>query len=215
MMRILIATDAPLMGEAWGEYLVGRSDLPIEVTVCAIADITMRAALLHPYMIFLDLHKLVHDGLDILSGIRRTAPEAKIILIVDGAESQAYFNALLHRGVKGLLSLNSPLAHMTGCLRTIVTRNVYVSQSLRPRGWPQDGSADYSPNGLFSLTPRELHVARLLTSGLTAKQIGAAMGITSRTVDVHRHNILKKLGVPKTVNLVNLWMESDFPLHRV
>jgi DNA-binding NarL/FixJ family response regulator len=211
-MRILITTDAQMIGELWGEYLVSKSVSPLKVSVCSTSAIITQGAVFRPHIIFLDLHKLVLDGLAIVKTVRQKLPLAKLIVIVHGGEPQAYLTSLLQRGVAGLISLNSPLTHMAECLLPGAIRNVFVSGRLRPPGWPEGQGVDYSPNRLFLLSAKELHIGRLLASGMTSKQIGAIIGISPGTVEVHRHNMLKKLGIAKTIGLVNLWLEKEFPL---
>jgi DNA-binding NarL/FixJ family response regulator len=65
-------------------------------------------------------------------------------------------------------------------------------------------SADYAAERLDELTPRELEVAGKFADGLDAHQIGAELGISPKTVDIHRGNIKTKLGVKSTVNLVRV-----------
>ena len=65
-------------------------------------------------------------------------------------------------------------------------------------------SADYAAERLGELTPRELEVAGRFADGLDARQIGAELGISPKTVDIHRGNIKIKLGVKSTVNIVRI-----------
>lgn len=55
-----------------------------------------------------------------------------------------------------------------------------------------------------SLSTRELEIASLVARGMTSKEIGSRLNISAKTVEVHRHNILKKLQLPNTMALVNL-----------
>ena len=55
-----------------------------------------------------------------------------------------------------------------------------------------------------SLSARELEIASLVSRGMTSKEIGTKLTISVKTVEVHRHNILKKLKLPNTMALVNL-----------
>ncbi|HEY4289503.1 MAG TPA: response regulator transcription factor [Puia sp.] len=65
-----------------------------------------------------------------------------------------------------------------------------------------------------SLSTRELEIASLVTRGLTSKEIGTKLTISVKTVEVHRHNILKKLQLPNTVALVNL-MTTEYQRKQV
>jgi DNA-binding CsgD family transcriptional regulator len=65
-------------------------------------------------------------------------------------------------------------------------------------------SADYASERLGELTPRETEIAGKFADGLDARHIGAELGISPKTVDIHRGNIKIKLGVKSTVNIVRV-----------
>jgi len=61
---------------------------------------------------------------------------------------------------------------------------------------------------LACLTPRELEIAKWIVAGKPSKIISMQTNISEKTVDVHRHNILKKIAVKSTAELVQLWMDA-------
>ena len=65
-----------------------------------------------------------------------------------------------------------------------------------------------------SLSARELEIATLVTHGMTSKEISTKLTISVKTVEVHRHNILKKLQLPNTMALVNL-MTTEYQRKQV
>ena len=58
------------------------------------------------------------------------------------------------------------------------------------------------------LTPREYEIAKLIVAGKPSKVIGSALGISEKTVDVHRHRIMKKVSVRSVAELVQLWLDT-------
>lgn len=65
-------------------------------------------------------------------------------------------------------------------------------------------------NRLACLTPRELEIAKWIVAGKPSKIISSKTNISEKTVDVHRHNILKKTNVKSAAELVQLWMDAKF-----
>jgi FixJ family two-component response regulator len=59
------------------------------------------------------------------------------------------------------------------------------------------------------LSPREYEIAKLIVAGKPSKVIGSALGISEKTVDVHRHKIMKKVSVRSVAELVQLWLDSN------
>ncbi|MGA9991827.1 MAG: response regulator [Thiobacillaceae bacterium] len=58
------------------------------------------------------------------------------------------------------------------------------------------------------LTPREYEIAKLIVAGKPSKAIGSALGISEKTVDVHRYRIMKKVSVRSVAELVQLWLDT-------
>ena len=65
-------------------------------------------------------------------------------------------------------------------------------------------STDYAAERLDELTPRESEIAGKFANGLNSRQFGDELGISPKTVDIHRGNIKIKLGVKSTVNIVRV-----------
>jgi two-component system, LuxR family, response regulator FixJ len=63
-------------------------------------------------------------------------------------------------------------------------------------------------NRVKQLSPREYEVAKLIVAGKPSKVIGSALGISEKTVDVHRHKIMKKVLVRSVAELVQLWLDT-------
>ena len=57
------------------------------------------------------------------------------------------------------------------------------------------------------LTNREIEIVKLIATGLTSKEIGNKLNVSNRTIDTHRHNILKKLNIPNSAQL-GIWAKN-------
>jgi FixJ family two-component response regulator len=63
-------------------------------------------------------------------------------------------------------------------------------------------------NRLGKLTPREAEIAEMIVAGMPSKKIAVTLELSEKTVDVHRHNILRKVSVGSVAELVKLWVEA-------
>lgn len=63
-------------------------------------------------------------------------------------------------------------------------------------------------NRLNRLTPREAEIAEMIVAGMPSKRISAALNLSEKTVDVHRHNIIKKVSAGSVAELVKLWLDA-------
>ncbi|MGO9446070.1 MAG: response regulator transcription factor, partial [Thiobacillaceae bacterium] len=64
-------------------------------------------------------------------------------------------------------------------------------------------------NRVKRLSPREYEIAKLIVEGMPSKRIAASFQISEKTVDVHRHNIFKKVSIRSVAELVPLWMDAQ------
>jgi two-component system, LuxR family, response regulator FixJ len=63
-------------------------------------------------------------------------------------------------------------------------------------------------NRLSRLTPRETEIAEMIVAGMPSKKIAVALNLSEKTVDVHRHNIIKKVSAGSVAELVKLWLDA-------
>jgi len=105
---------------------------------------------------------------------------------------------LTGKDVSAFHSINSPVRALKALLKKVAAG---YRQSL-----PVAYIEMVMPEAMLprSLSTRELEIASLVARGMTSKEIGIRLNIAAKTVEVHRHNILKKLQIPNTMALVNL-----------
>jgi DNA-binding CsgD family transcriptional regulator len=82
-------------------------------------------------------------------------------------------------------------------------------ERLAPEDWVGEATA-----GPARLTPRERGILARVSTGATSREIARALGISERTVEVHRRNLLKKLGVPRSAGLVGLVVRGEVAVAR-
>jgi DNA-binding NarL/FixJ family response regulator len=84
----------------------------------------------------------------------------------------------------------------------------YICEEIKELLFPSDESSNIA-SAVQSLTGRELEVIKQIKAGHSSKEISESLDIALKTVETHRHNILKKLHVKNAVSLVQLLEESD------
>jgi two-component system response regulator FixJ len=67
-------------------------------------------------------------------------------------------------------------------------------------------------NALGQLTQRELEIARMIVTGKPSKIVASEINISEKTVDVHRHNIFKKLSIKSTSELLQIWVDAGYEI---
>lgn len=201
-ISILIVDDHTLIRETWS-FLLGRNE-GFEV-IAEVGD-GQRAIEIardkRPNVILLDINMSPLNGFDILKMIRKLAPGSKVIAVSMHSQP-SYAKKMLRMGARGYVTKNSPRQEMLDAIKEVYNGQIYVCQEVKNIISVQMLGEDENLPGLNQLSEREIEVINLIRDGLSSKEIAARLNIAIKTVEVHRHNILKKLKVKNTASLIN------------
>ena len=109
----------------------------------------------------------------------------------------------LRLGARGYVTKNSPRQEMLDAINEVNAGNMYICQEVKNILSDQMLGEEDPATGLNQLSEREIEVINNIRDGLSSKEIADRLGISIKTVEVHRHNILKKLKVKNTASLIN------------
>jgi DNA-binding NarL/FixJ family response regulator len=119
----------------------------------------------------------------------------------------AYVKKLLKLGAHGYVTKNSPQQEMFEAIVEVSKGNRFICSEVKTILSEQAFDEDTS-TGANSLSGRELEIIKQIKNGLSSKEIASELNISLKTVEVHRHNILKKLNLKNSAALVNYINES-------
>ncbi len=171
-------------------------------------DALQAAQTLDPHVVTIDISLPDGNGLKLTKEIATILPDTKILIVSMHAKVPNISEAF-RSGANGFVAKESAADQLLRGLETIVQGERFIDDSLAPllieslTGQPNKNSRkspDYQD--YESLTPREREVLALLAEGLTAKETAANLHISPKTVENHRANIMKKLDLHTTVELV-------------
>lgn len=167
-----------------------------------------------PDAAIIDLHIPDLDALEIarrLAGIVPwpSAPQSRCVILSSRPDRKTVLEAL-RAGAQGFLLRSSSGENLLDCLDRVLDGGIYVSpgvdlQSLFPadrRGIPDDP--------LDRLSPREFQVFSLLVEGVRPKEIAARLGVSPKTVDTYRVQLMRKLGIHDVPGLVKYALQRRF-----
>lgn len=210
MIRILLADDHATMRRG----LRGLLETHEGWQVCGEAgdgrQAVEMAVKLEPKIVVLDLSMPELNGLEAAKEIRAALPETEI-LIFTMHESEELIREALSAGVRAVVVKSDVEGHLMAAVESVLRHEVYfsprVSETLMGAfvHVPEEQMANSSSD---KLTEREREVARLLAEGKSNKEIASALSITTRTVETHRANIMRKLELNSIVELVHYAVRS-------
>lgn len=201
-ISIMIVDDHTLIRETWS-FLLGRNE-GFEV-IAEVGD-GQRAIEIardkRPQIVLLDINMSPLNGFDILKMIRKLSPGSKVIAVSMHSQP-AYAKKMLRLGAKGYVTKNSPRQEMLDAIHEVHNGQIYICQEVKNILSGQMMSEEDTNTGLNQLSEREIEVINLIRDGLSSKEIADKLKLSIKTVEVHRHNILKKLRVKNTASLIN------------
>ena len=141
------------------------------------------------------------NGFEATKEIRKISPESKIIGVSMHSQP-AYAKKMLQVGAMGYITKNSSKEEMIGAITEVAQGNKYICHEVKAILSEQILEDNEKPD-INMLSQREVEIIDLIKQGQSSKEIALQLSITLKTVEVHRHNILKKLNLKNTAALVN------------
>jgi DNA-binding NarL/FixJ family response regulator len=203
--RILLADDHDVVRRGVRELLEARE----EWTVCGEASDGREAvhmvAKLAPDLAVLDISMPGLNGLEATRMIRRGCPATDVIIFTLHEEERLIRDALL-AGARGIVSKADGGGQIVLAVEALSRHKPFFSPNASQILLDEYECASRSPHSAAAraggLTPRERDVVRLLANGCGNREVGAALGLSAKTVETHRASVMRKLRLHSIVELV-------------
>ncbi|MCK5853331.1 response regulator transcription factor [bacterium] len=157
-----------------------------------------------PDVIIIDILHFDNEGIRPLKKIKRNFPHVPILLII--GQNYAYcFEDYLSIGVKGFIFKDACAAELTKAVKKLSKGEEHFRKSvweILKKAIQSHKSCKKTRKNGTKLTDREISVLKLFCQGLTFKEIGLKLYISPRTVEAHKKNILSKINVRTTAEMV-------------
>lgn len=153
----------------------------------------------HPDVAVVDFVMPLLNGLDASVRIQRLSPATRIILLTMYTEDQYVLEAL-RGGLKGYVIKTQAAGDLVRAIREVLRGALYLSPGISPMLLEAYRSQTDVP--AEPLTPREREVLQLIAEGKTTREIAIVLGLSVKTAETHRTNIMRKLEIHETAGLV-------------
>jgi DNA-binding NarL/FixJ family response regulator len=151
-------------------------------------------------------------GIEAVHEIRAIRPSVKI-LILTMHDSREYLHQSITAGADGFLLKDDADKELFSAIQRIREGKNYISPRFSEDvtvDWARIRRGDLSSTESEPLTIREREVVKLIAEGKSSKEIGDLLFISGRTVERHRANIMEKLSLKKTVDLVKYAIQKGY-----
>jgi DNA-binding NarL/FixJ family response regulator len=203
-IKVLIADDSKLNRDTW-TYMLNLDTRFTVVAACGDADRAVElAADIRPDVVLMDINTPAFAGLEATQKIRRQHPGAQVISISSFSQP-LYVKKMMQMGAMGYVTKNSSREEMLHAIIEVSRGNKYICNEIKDIISEQtlSSTGDAKQPDVNAVTNRELEIINLIREGSSSKEIATRLFISLRTVEVHRHNILKKLKLKNTASLIN------------
>jgi DNA-binding NarL/FixJ family response regulator len=210
-LRVMIVDDHPLVRSAVARALEGDG-IVVVAEVATGEEALALAPTLSPDILLLDVELPGMSGIQLVRELAPRLPATKIVMLTVSSADRDLADAM-RNGASGYLTKDVSPEALVRAIRGAQDGELAMSRRLAarllPHIWrrklPDDGSAD---EPLENLTPRERDVLRLLSDGLSDRDIASAMTVSRRTVETHVSGILHKLGARNRVEAARRYREG-------
>jgi RNA polymerase sigma factor (sigma-70 family) len=153
---------------------------------------------LKPNLLLLDLTMPDGGGFEVLEHVKKDFPEM-LVIVLTVHEAGEYAIRALREGAAGFLPKSAASTELEQAIQTVIDGEIYISPEMLKKTVIKGTT---KRELLDTLSPRQREVLRLIAEGRTTKQIAAELGISVKTVETHRAQLMERLNIRDVAGLV-------------
>ncbi|CDT13132.1 transcriptional regulator UhpA [Vibrio coralliirubri] len=202
MINVALVDDHVIVRSGFAQLLSLEADITVVGEFNSAAEARLGLPSCHPDVVILDISMQDESGLSLLEEI----PSGIASIMLSVHDSPAMVEKSLELGAKGYLSKRCSPDELIQAVHTSANGGCYLTPDIAIKlATPMKNKAS-----LNQLTRRESEVCQLLATGLDVKSIAVELGVSHKTVHVHRANAMDKLNVKNNVELAKLFTQDQF-----
>ncbi len=198
--NLLLVDDHPLVRDGLRARLESTTGFKI-VAEAGSTDEALAQAQIHPIdMALVDINLGATSGIDLTARFRTLHPHIAVLILSmhDGAD---YVALATRAGARGYVLKGAPAAEIIAAIHAILSGGTYYSSQLK--------ASVAAPAKLATLTPREKEVLQLIAHGKSNKHMARELDLSVSTIDTHRINIKRKLGLEGKSELIRFGLVKE------
>jgi DNA-binding NarL/FixJ family response regulator len=200
-IRVLIADDHALVRAGIRALVEKIKGLVVVGEAGKGSEALQLAKEFKPNLMLLDLTMPDGGGFEVLAEVKKQFPEIRVIVLTVH-EAGEYAIRALREGAAGFLPKSAASTELEQAIQTVIGGEVYISPEMSRKTMIEVGKGTTKRELLDTLSPRQREVLRLIAEGRTTKQIAQELGISVKTVETHRAQLMDRLGIRDVAGLV-------------
>jgi DNA-binding NarL/FixJ family response regulator len=199
-IKILLVDDHPLVRDGLRARLEAMPQFDVVAEAGGAAEALEQAALHDVDLVLMDINMRGANGIEATAQFKRAFPRIAV-LILSMHDKLEYVSQAIQAGARGYVLKDAPGKDIVVAIETVMSGGIYYSAALA-RQLAQPHTQDNQ------LTSREHEVLRHIANGESNKQIARALDLSVRTVETHRLNIKRKLGIEGQAELIRFAVQN-------
>jgi two-component system NarL family response regulator len=199
-IRVVIVDDHPMVAEGIQSILESYDDIIVIATLSNGREAIDQLDALDPDVVLMDLNMPEIGGLTATEIVLERRPGTRIV-ILSMHDNPEYISSALSHGAMGYLLKDVPTDEIKHAIDVVMGGERYLCTGAQGSIAPKENGAREA------LTEREQTILLQLASGQSNKQVAGVLEISVRTVETHRKNIKRKLGISSTAGLTRYALE--------
>ena len=200
-IRVLLAEDHETVRHGLKLLINGQTDMEVVGEAGDGRVAVERAGTLQPNVAVVDVSMPQMNGLAATKAIRESAPGTAVVALTR-YDDEAYVQALLSAGAVGYVLKQSPSAELVDAVRAAASGRRYLDRRLAARVAGDVLSSRRRRAAPPAITDRESEVLRLMALGHSNKEIAELLFLSVKTIEVHKANAMRKLGLAGRTDVV-------------
>src|SRR6266446_9261191 len=198
--RILVVDEHPLIRHGIITFIDCQPDMVVCGEADSIPSAKTKLAECKPHLLVIGLRLGTGDRLEFVKALKVQYP-GLLIIVYSAFEETIFAERAPRAGANGYLMKKAVKEEMLTAIRDVLHGQIYVSRDLALRAFqkslatPQQNRASENLPIIDNLSDREMHVFQMIGSGLGTKKIAHALNLSVKTIETHRGNIKRKLGL--------------------
>jgi DNA-binding NarL/FixJ family response regulator len=202
-LRVLVADDHAIVRQGLRLLIDGEPDMVVAGEAADGTSVLEQAQALKPDIVVMDISMPTMNGLMATRALKRAQPDVAIVALTRH-EEDTYVQDVLRAGASGYVLKHSPPQELLRAIRAIAAGGVYLDPAVSTRvaDGLLDGRLDHRQAPDVTITGRESEVLRLVAVGHSNKDIADRLKISIKTVELHKANAMRKLGLTGRVDVI-------------
>jgi DNA-binding NarL/FixJ family response regulator len=204
-IRILVADDHTLVRQGITKLLNAEHDMEVIAEAANAADAVEQTARLRPDVVLMDVSMPGVSAFEATRQIKRDNSSTRI-LFLSMYDDEDYLGEAMQCGASGYVLKDTPAPQLIGAVRDVARGGTFISAHMLEQlvdDFRSRSKAEARVPRFGTLTPRERDVLKFLAEGQSVKEIAGDLGLSVKTVEAHKFNLMRKLAIHNKAQLVH------------